>query len=239
MRGRISGHMVVRLLLVVAALTPAAHGLAAAAPCTASAATLQWVQQLVIGRGLCPWASTDPERGFTLLTSPEANEALQMVESEAEGLAARALNVQRPDGDASAFFPPTSLVVVTDEDMASDVGAFANFCQRAQRRVKRSSAGGDVALLGFHPDRLDRGPGCRPSDASDAGHFSVRSPYPTVQVLLESDLVLAREEWAAKRPDDEFPGALGLLLENKRRLRAIGSTRLKRMFSLFSEKENT
>ena len=221
------------MLVVAFALAPSASGLAAAASHGTAAATLRWVEQLVVGLGLCPWATCDPERGFSLLVSSEANEAMEMVASEAEGLAARAPKIRQPAGRPANFFP-TSLVVVEDESLVCDVGAFASFCRHAQRRVARGSAGGEVALLGFHPERLDRGPGCRPSDPSDAGHFSVRSPYPTVQVLLESDLVIAREQWAARRPDDdESPGALGLLLENKRRLRAIGSPRLRRMFSTF------
>ena len=45
-----------------------------------------------------------------------------------------------------------------------------------------------VDLLAFHRRRLDLGPGCH-ADTADAAHFTVRSPYPTLQLLMVSDLV--------------------------------------------------
>ena len=100
-------------------------------------------------------------------------------------------------------------------------------CNKAQRRVARRSEE-PLALLAFHPDRCDSGPGCA-NDANDAGHYSVRSPLPTVQLLREADLEVAREQWASRRPDEPHPGALGLLLENKQKLRQLGTERLRDM----------
>jgi hypothetical protein len=97
-----------------------------------------------------------------------------------------------------------------------------------------SVAGGDIKLLAFHPERLDEGPGCS-SDPADAAHFSVRSPLPTVQLLRDCDLSRARAEWARWEATQQanagrrYPGAFGLLLQNKRRLRDIGSLQLRRL----------
>eukprot|EP00802_Teleaulax_amphioxeia_P009272 Tamp_09288.p6 GENE.Tamp_09288~~Tamp_09288.p6 ORF type:complete len:110 (+),score=16.13 Tamp_09288:339-668(+) len=47
-----------------------------------------------------------------------------------------------------------------------------------------------VDLLAFHRWRNDQGPGTS-KDPDDAAHFSVRSPYPTLQLLKDKDLRLA------------------------------------------------
>ena len=65
----------------------------------------------------------------------------------------------------------------------------------------------------------------------------MRSPYPTFQLLRKADLATAREAWAAEHQPaggdgvavDATPGALGLLLDNKRKLRTLGVASLQRM----------
>ena len=192
-----------------------------------SKATLQWVDDLVIRLGLCPWATRDPARGFRLVACHDADTAMETVVREAAGLTQRARDAQR-------VVWPTTLVVV-DDPRFDDVGPFATFCRSAEQSIKRDLVAEEdkVMLLGFHPRRLDSGPGCLPDDASDAGHFAVRSPYPLVQVLREVDLAEAREQYAARRAGSEDgydakaePGALGLLLLNKQRLREVGAVRL-------------
>ena len=75
--------------------------------------------------------------------------------------------------------------------------------------------------------------------------------FPLLQVLREVDLERAREQWAAQArsggrgeallltgagdapvEEEALPGALGLLLENKRTLRRVGSRRLGEMLRL-------
>ena len=51
----------------------------------------------------------------------------------------------------------------------------------------------------------------------------MRSPLPTVQLLRCSDLAAARDEWRQAH-DSSLPGALQLLLDNKQRLRELGTT---------------
>ena len=95
-----------------------------------------------------------------------------------------------------------------------------------------------VDMLAFHPMRSDAGPGCAARDPTDAGHYSVRSPLPTIQLLRSEDLESSREAYAARRVQGaamararhpRAPGALALLLENKRRLRSLGTPMLQRL----------
>ena len=60
----------------------------------------------------------------------------------------------------------------------------------------------------------------------------IRSPYPTLQLLREEDLVWARNQWQQQHAQNgpmttqngpsAGPGALGLLMANKQRLRGMG-----------------
>lgn len=192
--------------------------LAAVLAASPEAATRAWIQGIVVGQDLCPWA----RRARARIVCPRDPAALlAMVPSEAAALEA-----------SSAPFATTLLVLPGRSKDAYDVGAYdfgAIFGQAAA-----SVSGGTIKLLAFHPERLDGGPGCS-SDPDDAAHFSVRSPLPTVQLLRERDLSHARaewESWEAKQPASagrRYPGAFGLLLRNKRRLRDVGSLQLRRL----------
>ena len=181
-----------------------------------------WVEKLVIGRKLCPWATTAESRGFRLRELHDADEAMAVIVDEAAGLAARA-------SSAEVHALPTTLIVCDDPQL-DDLGEFATYCRRAVRRIQRVTADDErVALLGFHPQRVDSGPGCS-SNPEDPGHYAVRSPLPLVQVLREADLTTAREQWRERHASEE-PGALGLLLQNKVNLRRLGAEELRRILA--------
>jgi hypothetical protein len=121
---------------------------------------------------------------------------------------------------ASSAKPTVVCVFPCDEYAAA--GAFASLWNAVEMDLD-AYARGALVLLAFHPQRVDRGPGCFPDDADEAGHFTVRSPWPTLQLLRSVDVDNARAEWAERRGG---PGAWGLLVANKRKLRAMGSAEL-------------
>ena len=163
---------------------------------------MAWVDELVIGRGLCPWASEAiAASGLHLRAVPSVDAVQQVAMEEAESLL------------ASTLRRPTTLLVV-DADVA--VADFAHVARNIQERLLST----DVDVLAFHPTRMDSGPGCT-DDPNDAAHYAVRSPLPTLQLLRRGDLTRARGDWK-KSHDSPLPGALGLLHENKRRLRRLG-----------------
>jgi len=114
--------------------------------------------------------------------------------------------------------------------MKASCGTFPELARRCHSELK----GTGVDMLAFHRYRTDSGPGCS-DDVNDAAHFTVRSPYPTLQLLLQKDLEHARSQWA---DTDEgrrsvargLPGALGLLQQNKQRLRRLGYESVKKFF---------
>ena len=99
------------------------------------------------------------------------------------------------------FHPPlaTLLVLAGDE---IDAARFGELSTRVQSRLPE-----EIDLLAFHPTRLDSGPFCSP-DSEDAAHYTVRSPFATLQLLRRSDLTSARAEFAARHPASRLPGVL-------------------------------
>ena len=181
------------------------------AVCPCRAATLAWVNDLVIGQRLCPWAS-DAIRSpaFRLLTVDD-------VEDFETATAAAANELKKLEEHRA-----TTLLVLDSRAAQLDVQSFGRICSAAARRC-----GDGIDLLGFHPARVDVGPGCS-TRSEDAAHFSVRSPLPTIQLLRTDDLVEARAEWR-ERHGSALPGAFELLQDNKKRLRSLGRVSLQRM----------
>ena len=204
-----SGALAVLLLIL-----PAARALTAAA---ANAATRRWIDRVVIGERLCPWAAPASPR-ILVVQEP----SLALLDEEAALLLA-----ERPLS--------TTLVVCCDESLRTDARSFGRLFVSLQAEC---SVGPGVDLLAFHPMRSDAGPGCAAGDPTDAGHYSVRSPLPTIQLLRSEDLESSREAYADRRVQGaaaararhpRAPGALALLLENKRRLRSLGTPMLQRL----------
>lgn len=215
---------------------------------------MRWIDELVIGHKLCPWArEARRSKGFRTITVDAAEDFEEIAAREAATLA------------CNLHQRPTTLLLLDSEATQPDAQAFARICARANSRAQSSVP--HVDLLGFHPARIDTGPGCR-VDPADAAHYryrwcnnewpfrrlahvpfssavlsltvaplavvvpaaaaSVRAPVPTIQLLLREDLDAARSEWKTAHASS-LPGALGLLYENKRRLRTLGSRELGRM----------
>jgi hypothetical protein len=181
----------------------------------AHSATSAWVGSFVCGLGLCPWAVPSQTLVAVAPHAAPPDAHVRFMLRQADLLLAGA----RPHARANK---PTVVCAFTSEGYA-DVAAFARLWQAVETSVE-ARAPGDLVLLAFHPQRVDHGPGCLPDIESDAGHFSVRSPWPTLQLLRAIDVDDARREWSHKHGGR---GAFGLLVANKRKLRAIGSAPLR------------
>uniref|UniRef100_A0A7S2MCC0 Uncharacterized protein n=1 Tax=Haptolina brevifila TaxID=156173 RepID=A0A7S2MCC0_9EUKA len=175
-------------------------------------ATMAWIDELVIGRRLCPWASSSRHGpGFRLLMVSAVSDLQSVATYAAAELVTS--NEERP----------TTLIVL-NASAALDCTAFAKLCTDTARELAVNEP--EIDLLGFHPSRVDTGPGCL-RNAEDAAHYSVRAPFPTMQLLRRADLDAARCEYAMAHRS-ELPGALELLKGNKRNLREIGRKALHR-----------
>lgn len=214
--------------------------------------TLQWLDDFIIGERMCPWAAHARSTTRIVVIGHDCEslkDAIDTVLAEASVLGPdlatmrASLTGSEQVGNGSSVNKHTSsnvwsttLLVFSDRRFSGTQGlaAFVKLWTAAQAALHEDSEDltgtgsgdqalrGTIDLLAFHPDRVDRGPGCS-GDPRDPGHFSTRSPFPLLQLLRAADLAAARSQWAARHGG---PGALSLLLQNKDRLRDLGHAAL-------------
>lgn len=183
-------------------------------------ATIAWITSFVAGLKLCPWAVTSASLVVVAPCLDAHDDALvAYVRRQAMLLASN----RHPHAQAQA---PTTLCVYTDERFG-EVGRFAELWVAVEQDLAAVARNGGprFVLLAFHPTRIDGGIGCRPEDPDDPGHYTVRAPWPTLQLLRAEDVDAARHSWATQHGG---PGALGLLTRNKAHLRSLGTDELRR-----------
>ena len=174
---------------------------------SAQAQTARWLDSVVIGKKLCPFAP--PVRAkLRLFTSAAADEEEVVAEVATE---ARRLHqgILTP-GDE---FPETTLVVLPPTlDCTATWRDFVHLSWRLQSdAIVANGLAEHLQLVLFHPAAVhsvyaDAG-------AEDAADFSIRSPFPTVHLLREVDMLAAVRS---------YPDAAGIPARNKARLRALG-----------------
>ncbi len=163
----------------------------------AIAATRQWLERLVIGLDLCPFAAPSYQGGridYAVCAGHSLDEIYQ----------AFALSLERLLRPPHSF--DTTLLIVTDA-----LAAFEDYLDTLallEEAIESAGLSGLVQIASFHPDY-------RFADASadDPANHSNRSPYPMFHLIRE-DLL---EQALANYPDPE-----GVPERNIARLRALG-----------------
>ena len=156
-------------------------------PQAVTAAVNDWLQTIVIGLGLCPFASKPARENtiFTQVVYPENEEALL------EEL--QALLTKMDDTDAAEL--ETALLVIPE--LLADFFDYHQFLNWAQAMLKRTGWVGVYQLASFHPNYVFAG-----SDDDDVENFTNRAPFPIIHVIREASLEQALEYF----PDiDEVP----------------------------------
>jgi hypothetical protein len=148
-------------------------------------ATLGWLDGFVISQNLCPFAMGVRKQTRCLVCRGDAYEAASVVSLELASLRA-----------VDPVEPATTLLILP---------SFADFADliEFQGEMEVLAAADDTALpiqlLAFHPDATFSD---NPADAAD---FSMRSPYPMLHLLRDSDVVEAEEQWASQHAPAEPP----------------------------------
>ena len=138
-------------------------------------ATQQWVEQWVIGLGLCPFAVT-PWKNKTVhihvFEESSVESLLHTLVEQAQSLIAR----------KSEF----STTLVITPYMLKDFDDFLETVDLADLLFHELSLSADIQLATFHPNYLfDREP------LNSRSHLTNRSPYPTFHLLLEDEVTQA------------------------------------------------
>jgi uncharacterized protein len=174
-------------------------------PERAIAQTLAWVERVVIGLNLCPFAkAVHARRQIRSVVCDATDEAglLSALQTELEILA-RADPAQI---DTTLLIHPWVL---------ADFDAYNQFLDAADATLVQAGLDGVIQLASFHPDYrfADAAP-----DAID--NATNRSPYPMLHLLREASV---------ERAVAAFPDAASIYERNIRTLRGLGATRWRQL----------
>jgi hypothetical protein len=147
--------------------------------------TRHWLQRIVIGLNLCPFAKKDYDE-----------DRVRLVRSKEEGVEARLLELlaecQRLDEDSTVG---TTLLVYPT--LLGPFEDYLDWLAMAEELLRMEGYEGVYQLASFHPQYRFEG-----SEAEDPANYTNRSPYPMLHLLREEELtrVLQRHPNPAQIP---------------------------------------
>ncbi len=165
----------------------------------------RWVEQLVVGEGLCPFAAGPIREGRVRITALEAADGQAVMReflAEVEHLLAV---------DASVV--ETTLMVVPNA--LGDFDDYLDVLARLEEALQALGLEDALQLASFHPDYRFEG-----EPAESPGNYTNRSPYPVFHLIRQSSISRALQGW--DNPE-EIPE------RNKRRMQELGIEYLKRI----------
>jgi uncharacterized protein len=160
--------------------------------------TRHWIDSIVIGLNLCPFASSVFQEGTVQIVEcdkKKVNELMQVVLQQFDML--HHVNEKKVS---------TSLLVFSQA--LSDFDQYLSFVDAANDLLVEAGLDGDVQIASFHPLYCFDG-----VDADDVSNYSNRSPYPMLHFLRESHVAKALEN---------YPNSEQIPDNNIKRLRRLG-----------------
>jgi len=166
---------------------------------------MQWLQDVVIGLNLCPFANKPTRAGQVRLRVSEAlNEEALLMDVEAE--------LQRLDAEPVATLE-TTLVIAPQ--MLTDFWDFNQFIGWVEALINRNGWQGVYQLATFHPNYCFAG-----AEPEDAENLTNRAPYPILHLIREDSMaeVLARHPDPESIPEDNIRRVNALSEDERRNL---------------------
>lgn len=160
------------------------------------ARTRRWIEQVVVGLSLCPFARPVLPTLRIAVTPARDLEAL---------LGALAAELGRLVGSDPTALPTTVLVV---PEALADFDDYLDALAVVEAALEDAGLEGEIQVASFHPRYRFEG-----APADDPANYSNRSPYPMFHLLREADVGAAVDA----HPDPE-----GIPARNIERLRAMG-----------------
>lgn len=133
----------------------------------------RWVEDLVVGLNLCPFAGRELVRNRVRFAVTDAA-------TEEQLLAALEMELALLNDDANI---ETTLLV--HPEVLQDFFDYNQFLDSAERLLIRTELEGTYQIASFHPDYQFAG-----TVADDVENYTNRSPYPLLHILREESLVL-------------------------------------------------
>lgn len=133
--------------------------------------TREWVKQLVIGEGLCPFAH--PVFDTMLIDVSDS--------TDLETVTAEFMHLLQQVADADPQQLPTALFVTPN--VLHDFDEYWNWVGICDNLLYQLGYEGILQLATFHPQYLFEG-----EDEADMSHFTNRAPYPTLHIIREAEM---------------------------------------------------
>lgn len=173
------------------------------APSSAVELTRAWIEQFVIGLGLCPFAAAPFNRGRVHVEACDSDRADDVYRAFLD-LVYRLLTCEPDSMETALLVVPNTLQGFDD---------YLDTLESLQQALAEAGAEGMVQIASFHPQYCFDG-----EPADDPANYSNRSPYPMFHLLREDGLAAALESWD---DPDQIP------LRNIARLRQLGIDRIR------------
>ncbi len=160
--------------------------------------TKKWVQKLVIGLNLCPFAKLPFQQDrirYVVVDSQEEADLIRCVLQEMADL------VKQP-----AARVETTLIIVPNQ--LGDFADYLDFLAYAEELLEEAELVGILQIASFHPKYQFANTG-----KGDVENYTNRSPYPMLHLIREESIERALENY----PDPEQ-----IPLRNVARLRELG-----------------
>ena len=182
-------------------------------PQTVIEQTQRWLQELVLGLNLCPFAAAPVQRGGVgyRVCEETLDEAIfRALMEEILAFAAQPAS----EVETELWIVPVGLDLFDD---------YLDLLYAAEQALEELGLAGEIQLASFHPRYRFQD---APSD--DPANYSNRSPYPMFHLLREAQL----EQALASYPDPE-----GIPQRNVERLRDLGLDELERRLARILDAE--
>lgn len=165
----------------------------------------QWLQRMVIGLNLCPFAQREFKADrlrFAVTHATSEHALLEALAAEFEMLS------REPEIETTLLIHP---------DVLQDFADYNQFLDLADGLLATMGLVGELQVASFHPDYL-----FADADLLDAQNFRCRSPFPLLHVLREATL---------QRDIDKTPDIDTIPERNIDALRELGIARLQALLA--------
>ena len=175
-------------------------------------ATRKWVEDVVVGYNLCPFAKRELVRNRVRFVVSEA-------ETEDELLQALHSELQRLEDE-----PEIETTLLIHPGVLQDFGPYNEFLDAADGLLAYLEMEGVYQIASFHPDYQFAG-----TEPDAAENYTNRSPFPMLHLLREASLEAAIDSY----PDvDAIPG------QNIRLMEKLGAEKMQRILKSCLEVPN-
>lgn len=176
------------------------------------AAVRQWLEQVVVGLNLCPFAARPLREGRVRVVVSESRRELDL-------LTELQFELQRLE-DRPAAELETTLIAIPD--MLADFADYNDFLDDVDRLLEEFEWAGDYQVASFHPDYQ-----FADTQPDDAENLTNRSPVPLLHLLREDSVEAAIES---------HPDAEGIPEANIRRMRGLNREERNTLFNHLNQR---